>query len=144
MDANGNDAQKAKREEIKDRLLLKWLAYSQLFQGADGLLDDGTLFWTERLLLRLVRALSGRRLEQLNAVLPVERPLINEAQVKEALLDAAAEAALGGHELGEWTAVEDGWQATCLRCGRTTWVGETGVRYSLLDDSCSQFGETRG
>ena len=56
MDANGKDAQKAKREEIKDRLLLKWLAYSQLFQSADGLLDDGTLFWTERLLLRLVRA----------------------------------------------------------------------------------------
>jgi len=137
VDANGSkDAQKAKREEIKDRLLLKWLAYSQLFQGADGLLDAGTLFWTERLLLRLVRALSAQRLEQLDAVLP-ERPLINEAQVKEALLDAAAEAALGGHELGEWTAVEDGWQSTCSRCGRTTWVGETGVRYSLLDDSCS-------
>jgi len=56
VDANGKDAQKAKREEIKDRLLLKWLAYSQLFQSAVGLLDDGTLFWTERLLLRLVRA----------------------------------------------------------------------------------------
>ena len=48
MDANGKDAQKAKREEIKDRLLLKRLAHSQLFQGADGLLDDGTLFWTGR------------------------------------------------------------------------------------------------
>ena len=114
MDANGNDAQKAKREEIKDRLLLKWLAYSQLFQGADGLLDDGTLFWTERLLLRLVRALSGRRLEQLNAVLPVERPLINEAQVKEALLDAAAEAALDGRR---------GWLAGNLFALRPDHVG---------------------
>jgi len=102
------------------------------------------IYWAwcaKRLLLRLVRALSEQRLEQLDGVLPVERPLINEAQVKEALLDAAVEAALGGHELGEWTAVEDGWQATCLRCGRTTWVGETSVRYSLLDDSCGGWKE---
>jgi len=109
VDAHGRkDAQTVEREKIRDRLLLRWLAYSQLFQGADGLLDAGTLFWTERLLLRLVRALSAQRLEQLDAVLP-ERPLINEAQVKEALLDAAAEAALDGRR--GWLA---GYPAGCI------------------------------
>ena len=32
-------------------------AYLQLHSGAGTLLDIGALFWTERLLLRLVRAL---------------------------------------------------------------------------------------
>jgi len=70
------------------------------------------IYWAwcaKRLLLRLVRALSEQRLEQLDGVLPVERPLINEAQVKEALLDAAAEAALDGRR--GWLA---GYPAGCI------------------------------
>ncbi len=31
-------------DEIKTKLKLKRLAYSQLFQGADDLLEDGALF----------------------------------------------------------------------------------------------------
>jgi len=39
VDAHGRkDAQTVEREKIRDRLLLRWLAYSQLFQGADDLL----------------------------------------------------------------------------------------------------------
>ena len=45
-------------------------AYLQLHSGAGTLLDIGTIFWTERLLLQLVRALYGRRLQQIGGVLP--------------------------------------------------------------------------
>lgn len=65
-------------EEIKTRLKLKKLSYSQMFQGADDLLEDDALFWTERLLLRLVRHLAGVRMQQVGEVLPlngVETPV---------------------------------------------------------------------
>ena len=48
-------------------------AYRQLYTGASTLIDTGSLYWTERLLLRLVRALYGRRLQQLGEVLPDDR-----------------------------------------------------------------------
>jgi len=56
--------------------------------------------------------------------------------LKAAQLEAMAEAALGGHDLGEWVEVDNGWQATCWRCGMTTWIGKQGVRYSLLEGEC--------
>lgn len=56
--------------------------------------------------------------------------------VKEALLEAMAEAALGGHDLGEWEEVENGWQARCGRCDKTIWIGNEGLRYSMLEDFC--------
>lgn len=56
---------------------------------------------------------------------------------REAHLEAIAEAALGGHELGEWHEVENGWQAACKLCQATTWIGKNGLRYSLLENSCS-------
>lgn len=52
------------------------------------------------------------------------------------LIEAAAEAALGGHDLGQWQQVENGWQATCRLCEFTVWVGDDGMRYSLLEDEC--------
>lgn len=39
-------------------------AYHQLHTGAGTLLTTGSIYWTERPLLNLVRALYGRRLEQ--------------------------------------------------------------------------------
>lgn len=54
-----------------------------------------------------------------------------------AILEALAEAALGGHGLAPFAAVENGYQAVCTRCGATSWVGTQGLRYSLLEDICS-------
>ena len=49
------------------------------------------------------------------------------------------QAALQGHELGEWEQVDEAgleWEARCQVCGRTTFVSET-VRYSVLGEICS-------
>ena len=62
--------------------------------------------------------------------------------MRAAHLEAMAEAALGGHELGEWEQVENGWQVVCKLCKSTTWIGENGLRYSLLGESCSDVEET--
>jgi hypothetical protein len=32
----------------------------------------------------------------------------------------------------------NGYEARCHKCGRTAWVGEDGLMYSLLDSECSQ------
>lgn len=53
-----------------------------------------------------------------------------------AILEALAEAALGGHELSPFEAVENGYQAVCTRCGATSWVGTQGLRYTLLENLC--------
>jgi len=53
-----------------------------------------------------------------------------------AILEALAEAALGGHELAPFEAIENGYQAVCTRCGATSWVGTQGLRYSLLANIC--------
>lgn len=73
----------------------------------------------------------------MSEVLPVDEAGTAVGAVKEALLEAMAEAALGVHDLSEWEEVENGWQARCGRCGRTTWIGENGLRYGLLEDTCS-------
>ena len=65
---------------------------------------------------------------------------MTEHELRESLLEAMAEAALGGHELFHWLPVEEehvgGYEATCALCGLTTWVGPEGLRYSLLEDVC--------
>jgi hypothetical protein len=63
-------------------------------------------------------------------------------ELRDALLEAQAEAALGGHDLTPFEPVENGHQATCQRCGMTSWVGHSGVRYSLLEDVCEDEGRT--
>jgi hypothetical protein len=99
-------------------------------------LQDSALFWAERLLLRLVRHLAGVRVQQVGEVMPIVEQATAVGAVKEALLEAMAEASLSGHDLGEWEQVEDGWRARCGRCDQTAWVGNNGVRYSLLQTSC--------
>ena len=61
---------------------------------------------------------------------------MSNAALKEAVLEAQAEGALGGHSLGPFETVENGYQATCRHCGKTTWVGQQGLRYSLLGERC--------
>jgi hypothetical protein len=62
-----------------------------------------------------------------------------EAILKDSILEAQVEAALQGHDLGSFKAVDTitgGYEACCKRCQMTTWIGNSGLRYSLLADSC--------
>ena len=58
------------------------------------------------------------------------------------MLEIAVNAAAGGHDLGGFETVGNaggtinGYQAKCRLCGMTTWVGDNGLRNSLLDDIC--------
>jgi hypothetical protein len=60
----------------------------------------------------------------------------------EAMLEIAVNAAGDEHDLGGFVSVDadvglpDGYEARCRRCGRTVWVGDDGMRYSLLGNSC--------
>ena len=60
----------------------------------------------------------------------------------ETMLELAVNAAGSGHDLGPFEPVTDsdgnpgGYQAVCRRRGLSAWVGESGLRYSLLDDVC--------
>ena len=110
-------------------------AYQQLVAGAETLLS-GHLFWTERALLSLVSQLYRRRLQQLSVLLAEAGIHDAAGAVRDSLLEAMAEAALGGHALGEWEPVENGYQTRCAGCNMTSWVGHDGVRYSLLEDEC--------
>ena len=124
------------RQNLERRLIQQRQAYTHLLRGAEQLLRLGAIFWTERWLLRLVRYLYRRRLEQLSAT---ETQFMHTGHLKENMLEAAVEAALQGHELGEWEQVDDTgheWEARCRVCGRTTFVSET-VRYSVLGEICS-------
>ena len=62
-----------------------------------------------------------------------------ERILKENLLHCAAEAALGGHDLGEWQQTEGpgirGYEARCKRCKKTTYASRLAV-YSVLADVC--------
>ena len=55
---------------------------------------------------------------------------------KAAILEAQVEASLGGHQLGPFEEVENGYQAVCTACGGSSWVGPQGLRYSLLAEVC--------
>lgn len=111
--------------------------YFQLFEGADARLRLGRTLWTEALLLRLVRALAGRRLTQLQRGLP---PADQEAesQLKEKMLEAQVEAALQGHELASWhpaDALGSGWQAVCTQCGAAVYASGRAL-HSTLAERC--------
>jgi hypothetical protein len=56
---------------------------------------------------------------------------------KAAILEALVNAALSGHDIGSFEPVERGYQAVCRKCGKTVWVGNSGVMYSLLGERCS-------
>ena len=123
------------QHRLQKRFSQQRQAYTLLLRGAERLLQLDALFWTERWLLRLVRYLYRRRLEQLGAT---EARFMDKGHLKENMLEAAVEAAVQGHELGEWQQVDEAgreWEARCAVCGRTTFVSDT-VRYSVLGDDC--------
>lgn len=50
-------------------------------------------------------------------------------------------AALDGHDLAAFEPLDQpgrGYQARCRRCGKTVWVGEPGLIYSLLEGECHE------
>ena len=122
--------------EIQQRLRMRARAYRQLLSGSESLLEGDSIYWTEKALLSLLRGLSRRRLQQLAAALPEPGPAEAPAALRESMIEAMAEAALGGHELGTWEPVESGYVASCSLCGMDTWLGPDGLRYSLLEDEC--------
>ena len=64
-----------------------------------------------------------------------------DAILKDSILEAQVEAPLQGHNLGSFKAVDTitgGYEAGCKFCGLTSWVGDNGLRYSLLEDKCPE------
>jgi len=60
-------------------------------------------------------------------------------QDRAAILEAQVNAALAGNALGSLKPVVStggGYEAACRRCGKTVWVGENGLLYSLLAERC--------
>ena len=127
----------SEREQMQQGLQMRARAYRQLLSGSESLLEGDRLYWTEKALLSLLRELSRRRLQQLAAAWPEPGPTEEApAALKESMIEAMAEAALGGHELSQWEPVENGYQARCSLCDMTTWLGPDGLRYSVLEDEC--------
>jgi hypothetical protein len=57
----------------------------------------------------------------------------------ESRLEMMVEAALAGHDIGPFEpadATTGGYEAACRRCGRSVWVGDDGLIYSLLAERC--------
>ncbi len=58
---------------------------------------------------------------------------------KESILAIQVDATLSGHDLGLFEPVEvltGGYEARCRNCNQSAWVGDSGLMYSLLEDSC--------
>jgi hypothetical protein len=51
------------------------------------------------------------------------------------MLQCMFEAAAGGHELGKWVKVRDGYEAKCQKCGLATYASN-GSLYSFLEGVC--------
>jgi hypothetical protein len=62
--------------------------------------------------------------------------MTKDQDLREAILESQAVAALGGHDVGPFETAEDGYRATCRLCGESSWVGPKGQRKSTLDDVC--------
>ena len=57
--------------------------------------------------------------------------------MRESILWVQIDAALQEHDLTPFEPVDNrGYQATCRRCGKSVWVAESGLMYSILSDSC--------
>lgn len=56
------------REQVENRLRLMGQAYRQLVEGSEALLEMDRLYWTEKLLLKLVRSLYRQRLSRLGEI----------------------------------------------------------------------------
>lgn len=126
------------RENLESKFKRMQLAYRNLFLGSLELLELNSLFWTEKLLLRLVNSLSRKRLQALKDVLAEGGDNEDNVLLRENMMEAQVVAALGGHQLGSWETAEeaDGYQAVCLICGGSVFVSEKTI-YSILTDSCT-------
>ena len=68
--------------------------------------------------------------------------MINTAATNKSMLEITVNVAASGHDLRGFYPVEDAdgrpneSQDKCRKCGRTAWVGEDGLVYNLLGDSC--------
>ncbi len=132
-------------ESVQQSLQMRARAYRQLLSGSESLLEGDRLYWTEKALLSLLRELSRRRLQQLAAAWPEPGPTEEApAALRESMIEAMAEAALGGHELSQWEPVDNGYQAGCFLCGMTSWLGPDGLRYSVLEDECPGKADDEG
>ena len=85
---------------LVDKFKRMQLAYRNLFLGSLELLELNTLFWTEKLLLRLVNSLSRKRLLALKDVLAEGGDIEDNVLLRENMMEAQVVAALGGHQLG--------------------------------------------
>ncbi len=129
------------KEQLEDKFGKMKAAYKSLFIVSISLLELGAIHWTERILLRLVHALSKQRLGQIKGAFPDDVTGEDEKQLKENMLEARIEAALGNHHLGEWGQLEDGqgYQAACANCGGTVFVNHKTI-YTILQDRCPSTG----
>ena len=82
---------------LVDKFKRMQLAYRNLFLGSLELLELNTLFWTEKLLLRLVNSLSRKRLVALKDVLAEGGDIEDNVLLREKMMEAQVVAALGGH-----------------------------------------------
>ena len=58
---------------------------------------------------------------------------------KESILSIQVDAALSGHNLGPFEPVKiftGGYEARCRKCNQSAWVGDSGLKYSLLGERC--------
>jgi len=62
--------------------------------------------------------------------------VVTNERARDAILEAQVNAALAGHDIGPFEEDDNGYQAACRRCGKTVWVGEGGLLYSLLGEKC--------
>lgn len=125
------------KEYLEEKFGRTRSAYKSLFIGSLELLELDSIYWTERILLKIVHTLSKQRLVQIKNVFPSESKTDNEKRLKENMLEAQVEAALGGHNLGEWEQLEEGqgYQAACSNCGGTVFVSHK-TFYSILQEKC--------
>jgi hypothetical protein len=57
-----------------------------------------------------------------------------------AILEVQVNAALAGHDLGTFAVLDTtagGYEAHCRKCDKSVWVGDQGLIYSLLGESCA-------
>ena len=130
--------EKMSAKEIDNLVRLKWLAYNDLQLSIQILFfQEKTIHWLEKVLLKWVRQISKNRIKQLAP--GILTPDLNEddQKLRKISEEARAEAEAGNHKLSSWVSGHEGWRANCQVCGRTTWLGLDGLRFSWLDELCT-------
>ena len=125
-------------KQIDDLVRLKWLAYNDLQMSIQILFfQEKTINRLEKVQLKLVRQIAQTRIKQLAP--SILTPDLNEDddKLQKSSEEARAEAEAGNHKLGGWVSGHGGWRAICQVCGKTTWLGLDGLRFSWLDEPCT-------